>query len=309
MNLGQAPRPAPVVTILRKKALLADPLLFMPLLFAVSILAGTFGALLGIGGGMIVVPFLTSVLHVDMHLAIGASIVSVIATSSGSAAAYLKDRLTNVRVGMLLEIGTTTGGILGALLAAFAPTTLLSLLFGLVLAFSAYQMLGKIHLEHEALETSSPLAEKLKLGGTYYDTHAQREVRYGVTGVLPGMGIMVLAGALSGMLGIGGGAFKVLAMDLMMRLPMKVSTTTSNLMIGATAAASAGIYFFRGEINPYLAGPVALGVLVGSRLGTRLLIRMRNERLRQLFVVLLAALAAQMLWKGLSALLGGWPHA
>lgn len=276
----------------------------MPLLFAVSVLAGTLGALLGIGGGMIVVPFLTGVLHVDMHLAIGASIVSVIATSSGSAAAYLRDRLTNVRVGMLLEVGTTTGGILGALVAAYAPTTWLMILFGLVLAFSAYQMLGKIHLAHEALATSSPLAERLRLGGSYVDPQSGQAVSYGVTGVLPGMGLMVLAGGLSGMLGIGGGAFKVLAMDLMMRLPMKVSTTTSNLMIGATAAASAGIYFFRGEINPYLAAPVALGVLAGSRLGTRLLLRMRNAHLRRLFVLLLVGLAAQMLWKGFSALWG-----
>lgn len=275
------------------------------MLFLVSLAAGTLGALLGIGGGMILVPFLTTVLHVDMHLAIGASIVSVIATSSGSAAAYLRNRLTNVRVGMFLEVGTTTGGVLGAILAAYAPVALLSLLFGLVLAFSAYQMLGKIHLEHEALETSSPLAERLRLGGTYFDPQAQRTIAYGVTGVLPGLGIMTLAGALSGMLGIGGGAFKVLAMDLMMRLPLKVSTTTSNLMIGATAAASAGIYFFRGEINPYLAGPVALGVLAGSRVGSLLLPRMRNARLRQLFLVILVTLSAQMLWKSFSGFMGG----
>lgn len=277
------------------------------MLFAISLIAGTLGSLLGIGGGMILVPFLTTVLHVDMRLAIGASIVSVIATSTGSAAAFLRNRLTNVRVGMFLEIGTTTGGILGALVAAHAPIAFLSLLFGLVLAFSAYQMLGKIHLEHETLETSSPLAERLRLGGTYFDPHAGRTVAYGVTGVLPGLGIMTLAGALSGMLGIGGGAFKVLAMDLVMRLPLKVSTTTSNLMIGATAAASAGIYFFRGEINPYLAGPVALGVLAGSHLGSLLLPRMRNARLRQLFVAILVVLSAQMLWKSLSGLFGG-PH-
>lgn len=284
---------------------MADPHLYLPLLFAISMLAGTLGSLLGIGGGMILVPFLTGLLHVDMHLAIGASIVTVIATSSGSAANFLRLRLTNVRVGSFLELGTTVGGILGALVASYAPVPVLSLLFGLVLAFSAYQMLGRITLEHDALPVSSPLAERLRLGGTYYDPQAGRQVPYGVTGVAPGLGIMMLAGGLSGMLGIGGGAFKVLAMDLMMRLPLKVSTTTSNLMMGATAAASAGIYFFRGDINPYLAGPVALGVLLGSRIGSMLLPRMQNARLRRLFLLILVLLSVQMLWKSLTGFMGG----
>lgn len=284
---------------------MADPHLYLPLLFTIAVFAGTLGSLLGIGGGIILVPFLTSLLHVDMHLAIGASIVTVIATSSGSAANFLRLRLTNVRTGSFLELGTTVGGILGALVASYAPVPFLSLLFALVLAFSAYQMIGKINLQHEVLAVSSPLAERLRLGGTYYDYHAGQQVPYGVTGVLPGLGVMMLAGGLSGMLGIGGGAFKVLAMDLMMKMPLKVSTTTSNLMMGATAAASAGIYYFRGDINPYLAGPVAVGVLLGSRIGSRLLPRVQNARLRQLFILILVLLSAQMLWKSLAGFLGG----
>lgn len=281
-----------------------DPIAFILLVLGISVLAGVLGSLLGIGGGMILVPFLTIFMHVDMHLAIGASIVSVIATSSGSAVAYLRDRITNVRIGMFLEIGTTTGAILGALIAAYMNQAALSLVFGLVLLYSAWQMFRNRRQEHH-LEGSSPLAERMRLAGSYFDRLQQKEVVYGVTGVLPGLGVMGLAGALSGMLGIGSGAFKVLAMDLLMKLPMKVSTTTSNLMIGVTAAASAGIYFFRGDINPYLAAPVAIGVLVGSMAGTRLLVRLQSARLRQLFVIVLLVLAVQMAWKGAATLLGG----
>ena len=285
-----------------------DPVFFTLFVLIMSILAGVLGSLLGIGGGMILIPFLTLVLHVNIHLAIGASIVSVIATSSGAAAAYLKDKITNVRIGMFLEIGTTTGALAGAILAAYASQAVLSLLFGLVLVYSAYQMFRHRHQELPHAVTSSALALKLKMPGTYYDHSLNQQVDYGVTGVLPGLGVMWMAGALSGLLGIGSGAFKVLAMDLLMKLPMKVSTTTSNLMIGVTAAASAGVYFFRGDINPYLAAPVSIGVLIGSVVGTKLLMRLRSTRLRQIFVLLLVVLSFSMIWKGAHGLLLGGIH-
>ncbi|HEY9899971.1 MAG TPA: sulfite exporter TauE/SafE family protein [Pantanalinema sp.] len=282
-----------------------DPLLFTLAVLAASLIAGLLGALLGIGGGMILVPFLAIVMHVDIRLAIGASLVSVIATSSGAAIAYLKDRITNVRIGMFLEVGTTTGALVGATIAGFAPASVLALVFGLVLTYSAYQMLQARHQETPPL-VSSPAAERLKLASSYYDPALERHVEYGVSGVWPSLGVMGIAGALSGLLGIGSGVFKVLAMDLFMKLPLKVSSTTSNFMIGVTGAASAGVYFFRGDINPYLAAPVALGVLTGSMLGAKLLVRMKSERLRQIFVVVVVFAALQMMWRGLSGLFGGW---
>lgn len=275
-----------------------DPVVFTLAVLTASVIAGGLGALLGIGGGMILIPFLTIFLHVNMRLAIGASIVSVIATSSGAAAAYLKDRITNVRVGMFLEIATTTGALAGAFLAAYLSPAVLSLIFGVVLAYSAAMMFKHRHSEAIAPEASSPVAMRLRLAGTYHDMVLDRQVDYGVTGVAPGLGIMWIAGALSGLLGIGSGAFKVLAMDLAMKLPMKVSSTTSNLMIGVTAATSAGVYFFRGDINPYLTAPVALGVLLGTQVGTRVLVRLSGSRLKQVFVLLLVFLAIQMIWKG-----------
>lgn len=282
-----------------------DPLTFTLAVLAASFIAGLLGSMLGIGGGMILVPFLTIALHVDIRLAIGASLISVIATSSGAAIAYLKDRITNVRIGMFLEVGTTTGALVGATIAGIAPGPVLALVFGLVLCYSAYQMLQARHQEAPSL-VSSPAAERLKLASSYYDPALKQHVAYGVGGVWPSLGVMWIAGALSGLLGIGSGVFKVLAMDLFMRLPLKVSSTTSNFMIGVTGAASAGVYFFRGDINPYLAAPVALGVLAGSMLGAKLLVRMKSTRLRQIFVVVVAFAAIQMMWRGLSGLWGGW---
>ncbi|MBO9541458.1 sulfite exporter TauE/SafE family protein [bacterium] len=282
-----------------------DPLLFTLAVLAASLLAGLLGSLLGIGGGMILVPFLTIVMHVDIRLAIGASLISVIATSSGAAIAYLKDRITNVRVGMFLEVGTTTGALVGATIAGFAPASVLAMVFGVVLSYSAYQMLQARHQETPPL-VSSPAAERLRLASSYYDPALKQHVEYGVSGVWPSLGVMWIAGALSGLLGIGSGVFKVLAMDLFMKLPLKVSSTTSNFMIGVTGAASAGVYFFRGDIQPYLAAPVAIGVLAGSMLGAKLLVRMKSTRLRQIFVVVVAFAALQMIWRGVSGLWGGW---
>ncbi|MDE2581157.1 MAG: DUF1634 domain-containing protein, partial [Rhodospirillales bacterium] len=228
-----------------------------------SMFAGFIGALVGLGGGVFVVPILTLVFHVPFSAAIGASIVSVIATSSGAAAAYVKDRLTNLRVGMFLEIATTAGAIAGALLTTVLDPTILFVVFGAVLVISALPLVFRLGEELPQNVRQHPWAAALRLSGSYPDRRLKREVAYNVDRVPEGFGIMCLAGALSGLLGIGSGTFKVLALDTAMRLPMKVSTTTSNFMIGVTAAASAGIFFQRGDIDPVIAAPVALGVLAG----------------------------------------------
>ncbi len=266
-------------------------------LFAIG--AGVFGALLGLGGGAIIVPVLTLVLGIDIHYAIGASIVSVIATSCGAAATYLRDGITNIRVAMFLETATTTGAIVGAFIAGFVGGPLLFIVFGLVLAYSAYAMFRRRGAELPTGVEMGPLANFLNLRGAYYDSALKRQVEYNVRGARYGLPLMFIAGAVSGLLGIGSGVLKVPALDMAMKLPMKVSTATSNLMIGVTAAASAGVYFIRGDVNPLIAAPVALGVLLGASLGARIMLRVRNTQIRQLFIIVLAIIAIQMLVKGL----------
>jgi uncharacterized membrane protein YfcA len=275
-----------------------SPIGFFAVVLAMSLAAGTLGSLLGLGGGIIVVPGLTLLLGIDIRFAIGASIVSVIATSSGAAAAYVRDRLTNLRVAMFLELGTTCGALCGAFLAGVVSGRVLHVVFGLVLASSALAMFRKRDGEAGAVP-ADPLADRLGLHGSYYDHAEGRKICYRVTAAKRGLAMMFGAGTVSGLLGIGSGALKVPAMDLAMRLPMKVSTATSNFMIGVTAAASAGVYFARGDINPFIAAPVAAGVLIGSTAGARLLGRLRSSRIRSLFVVVLVVVAAQMLWKGI----------
>ena len=275
------------------------PLAFAALIFAISLVAGFLGSLLGLGGGIIVVPALTLVLGIDIRLAIGASIISVIATSSGAAAAYVRERLANLRLAMFLELGTTLGAISGAYLAAYLRAQWLFLLFGLLLGYSAVAMLRKPHHAAGADVPSSALATRLQLHSAYYDEAAGREVSYIVTRPGLGLALMYVAGAASGLLGIGSGALKVPAMDLAMHLPMKVSTATSNFMIGVTAAASAGLYFTRGQIDPFLAAPVAAGVLAGATIGSRLLGRIDNKHIRTIFIVVLLVVSAEMLVKGL----------
>jgi uncharacterized protein len=274
-------------------------IIFLVETFIVSVGAGVFGALLGLGGGVILVPVLTLVLGIDIHYAIGASIVSVIATSSGAAAAYLRDGITNIRVGMFLEIATTTGAIVGAFIAGFIGGPSLFLVFGLVLAYSAYAMFRRRDAELPVGVEMGPLANFLHLGSSYYDTALNRLVTYNVRGARYGLPLMFIAGAVSGLLGIGSGVLKVPAMDIAMKLPMKVSTATSNLMIGVTAAASAGVYFVRGDINPFIAAPVAMGVLIGATLGTRIMMRTRSTQIRRVFIIVLVIVALQMLIKGL----------
>jgi len=273
-------------------------IIFLVETFGVSIGAGVFGALLGLGGGVILVPVLTLVLGIDIHYAIGASIVSVIATSSGAAAAYLRDGVTNIRVGMFLEIATTTGAIVGALIAGYVGGAGLFIVFGVVLTYSAYAMFRHRDAELPTGVEMGPLANFLHLGSAYYDSALNRLVEYNVRGARYGLPLMFVAGAVSGLLGIGSGVLKVPAMDLAMKLPLKVSTATSNFMIGVTAAASAGVYFIRGDVNPFIAAPVAMGVLIGATVGTRLMMRTRSTQIRRVFVVVLVFVALQMLIKG-----------
>ena len=262
-----------------------------------SFAAGLLGALTGLGGGIVIVPMLTLLFHVDLRYAIGASLISVIATSSGAAAAYVREGYTNIRIGIFLEIATTIGALTGAALAGFVPTRTLAVLFGLVLLYSAFRTLYGAEAIAPAAG-SHPWADRLRLNGTY-PTSAGMEL-YGVQNVPVGFGLMLGAGILSALLGIGSGAVKVLAMDRAMRLPFKVSTTTSNFMIGVTAAASAGIYLRRGYIDPAVTFPVMLGVVAGASLGARVLTTTRADWLRRLFTVVVVVLAIEMLYKGAS---------
>ena len=277
------------------------PLLFVLTVGAISLLAGFLGSLLGLGGGLIVIPALTLLLHVDIRLAIGASIVSVIATSSGAAAAYVRDRLANIRVAMFLELGTTLGAITGAYLAGIVHPRFLFILFGLILVYSAIAMLrGRRRGEEEEVQVG-PWARVLRLQSSYFDDAAGEEIIYQPVRARIGLALMYIAGTVSGLLGIGSGALKVPAMDLAMELPIKVSTATSNFMIGVTAAASAGVYFSRGQIDPFIAAPVAIGVLAGVFAGSHTLGRIGSRSVRMIFVVVLLLIAAQMLFKGVIA--------
>jgi hypothetical protein len=258
--------------------------------------AGLLGALTGLGGGLVVVPMMTLLFHVDLRYAIGASLVSVIATSSGAAAAYVREGYTNVRVGIFLEVATTVGALTGAAIAGFIPTSALAVLFGVVLLYSAYRSLSAPE-DHPIDLPSDPLAVRLRLNSTYPTAEGVRA--YSVQGVKGGFSLMFVAGVLSALLGIGSGVVKVLAMDHTMKLPFKVSTTTSNFMIGVTAAASAGVYLHRGYIEPVLAFPVMLGVLTGALLGARILAGAKTVWLRRVFTAVVAVLALEMLYKGL----------
>lgn len=271
-------------------------ILTMTILVAVgSFAAGLLGSLTGVGGGLIIVPMLTLLFHVDLRYAVGASLVSIIATSSGAAAAYVREGYTNVRVGVLLEVATTIGALIGAILAGFTPTNVLAILLGCVLLFTAIRSMQP-RVEHAVLDKPDKWSARFRLDSAY--PSARGKQHYSVTNVPGGFLLMFFAGVLSAMLGIGSGIIKVLAMDQMMRLPFKVSTTTSNFMIGVTAAASAGVYLHRGQIDPVIVFPVTLGVLVGALLGARILLRAPVKPLRMLFTAIVVVMAAQMLYKG-----------
>lgn len=271
---------------------------FFAVLFT-STAAGVVGAILGLGGGILLVPILTMFYGVDLHYAMGASIISVIATSSGAAAAYLRTGLSNVRIGLFLVMATISGALLGAVLAGVVPVHWLEVILALALGYSAFTTMKQINVELPGEVPDDRLARRFRLDGTYYDRVLRQEVKYRAAHVGRGFAAMFGAGVLSGLLGIGSGAFKVLAMDYFMRLPMKVSTATSNFMIGLTAAASAGIYFTRGDIHPLIVAPVAIGVLIGAYLGTALMARMRNATVRRAFLPIVVYLALSMLLRGL----------
>jgi uncharacterized membrane protein YfcA len=273
------------------------PLDFVLSLFAICLVAGFFGSLVGLGGGIIVVPALTLIFGIDIRYAIGASIVSVIATSSGAAAAYVREGMTNLRTAMLLEIATTIGAVSGAFLAGILHGRWLFLIFAAMLAASAVAMLRRTGDSKRSVPRDA-WADRLQLHGSYFDQSQHRQVEYRVARTRLGLGLMYLAGAVSGLLGIGSGVLKVPAMDLAMRIPIKVSTATSNFMIGVTAAASAGVYFARGDIDPFITAPVALGVVLGAVAGSRVLARIDNRMLRIVFVGILLVVSAQMIWKG-----------
>ena len=276
-----------------------DATLFSALVFGTSILAGLLGAMTGLGGGVVIVPALVLIFKVDIRYAIGASLVSVIATSSGAAAAYVREGLSNVRIGMFLEVATTLGALLGAYLTAKVSTHWIAIIFGMALLYSAY---ASFRQRHGVPSKPDALAAKLKLNGVYpnLDGSAGGNKPYSAQNVPAGFGIMFGAGTLSGLLGIGSGAVKVLAMDQAMKLPFKVSTTTSNFMIGVTAAASAGIYLARGYIDPAMAMPVMLGVLGGSMIGSQLLVRARVATLKIVFGVVIVALGVEMIFNGVT---------
>ncbi len=270
---------------------------FSLLVCGCSMIAGLVGALTGLGGGVVLVPLLSLFFKVDIRYAIGASLVSVIATSSGAAAAYVKEGFSNIRIGMFLEIATTLGALLGANLAARVSTHAIAIVFGMVLLFSAY-FSRKPRSQAERAVPPDPLATRLRLNGSFPDLDGARS--YNVQHVPTGWALMFGAGALSGLLGIGSGAMKVLAMDQAMKIPFKVSTTTSNFMIGVTAAASAGVYLNRGYIDPGLVMPVMLGVLAGSLLGARILVKAHTKWLRLVFSLVIVLLAIEMLYNGFS---------
>lgn len=272
-------------------------LVFSSVVFATSIAAGLLGALTGLGGGVVIVPVLVLLFGVDIRYAIGASLVSVIATSSGAAVAYVREGLSNIRIGMFLEVATTLGALLGAYLTAKISGHWIAIIFGVVLLYSAFSSFRKWPSTVPVGQVN-PLARRLELTGIYPGPEGPEP--YTAERVPLGFTIMFGAGTLSGLLGIGSGAVKVLAMDQAMKLPFKVSTTTSNFMIGVTAAASAGIYLSRGYIDPTIAMPVMLGVLGGSLIGTHILVKARVKTLRSVFAVVIIALGIEMIYSGIT---------
>ncbi|QEM03744.1 sulfite exporter TauE/SafE family protein [Mucilaginibacter rubeus] len=267
-------------------------------ILAGAYLAGLIGSMTGLGGGFIVIPLLTLLLHVNIHYAVGASLISVIATSSGAGAAYVKDSLSNFRLPMFLEVSTTLGAIVGALYAALVPAHLIPVMIGAILIFSSVMSLRKKN--DNPSKQVSKLGERLKLNGTY--NNGSQVIPYKVRHITGGFIAMFFAGVISGLLGIGSGALKVFAMDTVMNIPFKVSTSTSSFMIGVTAAAGAVIYFQRGYIDPVIAVPVATGVVFGALTGAKLLTKINSPQvLRMLFAIVVSLLAVQMIYNGLKA--------
>jgi len=277
----------------------ADSLLWLGKIVGVSFAGGVVGSISGLGGGIVIVPVLTIFLGLPIQDAIAASIVSVIAVSSGAGSVYVKDRITNVRIAMFLELSTAAGALFGAaVLTRWVNPQSLSILFGSILLLSLVPIIARIGEELPEGVHNDRLAAYLKLNGSYFDKRLNREVVYNVTGIPAAMGLMAAAGVISGLLGIGAGVVKVLAHEIAMKVPSKVSTATSNFMIGVTAAAAAGVYLKRGLVLPYLVVPVAVSVLGGAFIGTLLMERMSNAHVRQVFAAALAVIGVQMLLRG-----------
>lgn len=271
-------------------------ILFTFLLLSGAYCAGLLGSLTGLGGGVIVIPLLTLAFGIDFHYAIGAALVASIATSSGSASAYVKEGLTNIRLGMFLEIATSVGAVLGAAAALWMPTNAIAIIFGAVLLLTV-AMQFRQKTDYIGVKGSN-LAKKLKLFGSY-PTKDGTVQSYELSNVSGGFSVMVLAGALSGLLGIGSGVLKVLAMDSCMKVPFKVSTTTSNFMIGVTAVTSAVVYLQRGYIEPGIAFPIMVGVLAGAMSGAKLLKHLDVRVLRKIFAVAILLVALNMIYNGI----------
>lgn len=267
------------------------------ILFVGAIAAGLLGSLTGLGGGVIIIPLLTLGFGVPMHYAIGASLISVIGTSSGAAVAFVKEGFTNMRIGMFLEIATTIGAVAGALVSGILNPNTIGIIFASILLLTVILNL-KGKPDHQESLIKGSLEDKLKLYGTFPD---KGEIKnYSARNTIPGFFMMIFAGAMSGLLGIGSGALKVLAMDNMMKLPFKVSTTTSNFMIGVTAVAGALIYFQRGEIIPVIAAPVVIGVVVGSLIGSKTLMVSKTKKLKAFFAIVITVLSIYMMYNGLT---------
>jgi uncharacterized membrane protein YfcA len=273
------------------------PLGFTLAVLGISYFAGLLGSLVGVGGGIVVVPALTLLMGVNIQTAIAASIVSVIATSSGAAASYVSQRIANMRLGMVLEVATVIGALTGAYLAAWVSGRGLFIIFAVVLAYTAWSMVRPKGRPTEPLP--DPLADRLRLHASFFDRSVGHQVAYRVSRTRLGLAVSYVAGVSSGLLGIGGGVLKVPVMNLAMGIPIKACTATSNFMIGVTAAASAAVYFMRGEVLPFVAAPVAAGVLLGAKTGAGLMGGMKNDSIRVIFVAVLAVSAAEMLLKGI----------
>lgn len=276
-------------------------------LFAAAFGASALGGVLGMASGIFIVPILTLLFGVDIHVAIGASIISVIACSCGSAAPFLKGRLTNVRLAIVLETATTLGALTGVFLIGIVSTEFLYGLFAAILAVSAQQMLARRREAAAIAPDAASWATALRLHSSFPDRAQGTEVHYRVDRVPLGLSLMYGAGLISALLGIGSGVLKIPAMDSALKLPIKVSSATSNFMIGVTAAASAGAYFVRGDIDIGIAGPVALGSVAGALLGARLLMGLPADKLRVFFVIVLGLLAVQMLLSALGVQVLGGP--
>ncbi len=276
-------------------------------IFLVSIAAGVVGALFGLGGGVLIIPFLTLVEGIPVEFAVAASIVSVVATSSASAATYVQDHLTNLRLGMFLEIATVAGAITGAYVSVLfegSSSWVLYLLFGVLLVYASAVMLSERRMDFPSGLTPDPLARTLGLGSEYRDPSTGAVLKYGVTRTPHTFGLSYFAGIVSGLLGVGGGIIKVPTMNLVSRIPVKVASATSNFMIGVTAAASASVYFLRGEVHPLLVAPLMIGVVAGAAVGTRLLRRTPPTRVKVLFAILLIFVSISLIYRAVTIYIG-----